>query len=81
MKKFKVIEEGVMSFNEMGKIVGGCEPYTCGQPYSCRPVDPCPCRAVFYLMPCAMYKECGIVCGGPDPYGVIIDPCPTLKYQ
>jgi len=91
-KKFLVIEEGNLSFGEMGKIMGGalCNPesmYTCNSTakygdctgpmnYSCQ------CRTNTYSTACVnLYSQCGIVngCGGSAGCYDSTTPCPTKK--
>lgn len=77
-KKFKVIEEGIMSEGNMKSLIGGCKVVTTCKPafHDCRPIlEPCECYSTsMYVTLCEnKYGICGIVngCGGkPDsePY-------------
>ena len=89
-KKFKVIEEGIISVGEMKVLLGGiwedCNVFTTCIPmiYSCREVGKCRCysTSMYVIDVCEdKYGICGIVngCGGkPDsePYCKPI-PCPN----
>ena len=83
-KKFEVIEEGILSVGEMGKLMGGFDPCTPAASYTCKPINyncskvTCPCYSLVYQTACVnIYSQCGIVggCGGGNPYEVTT-PCP-----